>query len=663
MRLIKWLFVIAMTLAVLLALLPVAGKYYALHWFDEQGYDAKIKSLRLNPFTGKVTLVGFDVAKTAEQGLRIDRLEASVKFSQVLQKELIIRRFKTEGVRLDIGRVDADIARVIHPVERFINRYMPAWRFEIINSVHDNAELCRTGELDSNRKTATGQVSYKRSSQCLSVGNASIIGAALQNTAKGWQLSTRSVATFKRIYFKDHAKGTSLMYVGDLEISDVLIDNTERRIGQLALQSFYLVERNEQETERLDAPYQTQIQSLLISDISQTRLQNISRINLGMVDITALRQTLHRNRNAGFVMIERLGQVFPAFNAVFNREALAAQEGALPTTQFVVTVLKTRVVDGGVAWLDDSVSPPAQEAMSGLSFELGRVSSGEPLSRAPVVFEAALGESGAVKVEGFIAPFAQRSNFELKGNVKGLDMGKLSAYSAMLFNETVRQGILDAKFEIAAQAARFQGNAAIRLTGLETTGGANRSGVLSLQNAFNKLKTKNNAVDFDAYFDFDQLKAGSIAEVMGADLKRTLSDLANGRISKPRQVAASSKTGMSFEPLKYNPKTETLIGAQAIRLNDIIALAKQSPNKRLTLCPITTGGEWAALYRQGKKLKLSEKIPSVEHAHLMNMSVKRAKILRNTLVSAGLSEARFSVCQSRVELTNDGPSYVSAVLR
>ncbi|WP_053981119.1 DUF748 domain-containing protein [Marinagarivorans algicola] len=650
MRLIKWLFGLAITLAVLLALMPLAGKYYALHWFEAHNYDAKIKSFNMNPLTGKLTVAGLDVRVNDEQGLRIDMLEATFKIPELFKKEAIVRKLRTQGVQLSLGKLDPELDRFVNPIERFVNRHMPAWRFAVVNSLNENAKICRTGA------TTEGKVV----SQCVSIGSFSVTDTSLQNTRKGWQLSTRSTASFQRIYFKDHFEDTALIYIGQLEVRDVIADNHERRIGQLALKSFYLVERSEQETQRLDIPYQTQIENMLINNIVATRAKKQLRINVELIDMTALRQTVHRNHEAGFVMVQRLRDIFPMLNSVWHSEASVPEQ--VPP-EVVVSVLKTRVLDGSLAWLDDSVSPPAKESMTALSFELGPVMSDEPDLRAPVTLDATLGETGRIAVNGHIAPFAERANFDLAGSIKGLNMHKVAGYAESLFAEKIQQGILDTRFTMSAQSAHMQGDAAIRFTNLQTHGGTNRAGLLSLHNAFNQLKGHNNAVDFDAYFDIDMTHSESLVEALGRDIKRALSNKANGYVDKPRKTSSKAKTGMSFEPLKYNPKTHELRGAQAIRFKDILVLAKQSPQKTLTLCPITTGGEWAALYRQGKKLKSGEQIPSVEYDHLMNMSILRAKVLRDVLTEAGIARERYSLCEPRVDPSHSGPSFVSAQLR
>ena len=327
----------------------------------------------------------------------------------------------------------------------------------------------------------------------------------------------------------------------------------------------------------------------------------------------------------------------------------------------MLEVLKTRIVDGAVAWLDDSVVPPAQESLKGLSLELGPISSVQPEKRTPLTFVGRFEEGGEVYVRGRIAPFAEHPNFSLEGHVKGLDLAKISAYTETLFAEKVTQGRLDAKFRAEAQSAVLQGDAAIRLSDIASLGGTRRDGVLSLQESFGRLRTKNNEVDFDTYFDFDLAASDSVAEALGREVKRTLSAIAQGQQpSKPVKRIVENKA-LTFEPMKYNPNIMELIGTQAIRLRDVAQIANEQAGKTLVLCPVTTGGEWAALYRQGK-YKGWEQIPSNEKAHLLDMSRLRAKNLLGKLKEFGVATSRVSICEPTVQLSDEGPSFLTAEL-
>lgn len=640
MRLIKWSLVTIVLLAILLAVAPLGLKYYSLSWLQKQGYDARLDTFGFNAVTGKVTIAGLHLSDSSGKQISVDLLETYVRLPEFLKKEIVLRRFKTQGLAVHLGGdSSADWSQFSAPLSDVINRRMIDWRVELVNGLNEQLQLCRA------------HPSNEAAEQCFTLGSLALRDLVVQNTSKGWQLATRSSVQLQRLYFNDPQSGDSLLYVGDMQVRDWVSDQQETRIGQIAVKAFHLVERTDLEAKRLDSPYQTQLDGLLINDIVITDGGEQVRVQLGLVDLTALRQTLHKNSDARIVVLSRLDDVFPGLSQALSQEG----HGLL------FEVLKTRVVDGAVAWLDDSVVPPAQESLKGLSLELGPISSVQPEKRTPLTFVGRFAEGGEVYVRGRLAPFAEHPNFSLEGHIRGLDLAKISAYTETLFAEKVTQGRLDAKFRAEAQSAVMQGDAAIRFTDLKTLGGANRDGVLSLQESFGRLRTKNNTVDFDIYFDFDLAASTSVAEALGRDVKRTLSAVAQGQQpSKPVKRVVENKA-LTFESMKYNPNIMELAGTQAIRLRDVAQIANEQPNKTLVLCPVTTGGEWAALYRQGK-FKGWEQIPSDEKAHLLDMSRLRAKNLLTQLSEYGVASARVSICEPTLQLSDDGPSFLTAEL-
>lgn len=641
MRLIKWSLVIIVILAILLALAPLGLKHYSIAWLNKQGYNARIDTFSLNFVTGKISVAGFNVSDQSGKRVAVDLLETYVRLPEFFNKEVVLRRFKTQGLSLHLGASDSTTwGQFSSPFTDIINRHLIDWRFELVNGLNEQAELCRKHPLNP------------QSDQCFTLGSFALRDVVVQNTSKGWQLATRSSVQLQRLYFNDPESGDSLLYVGDAQIRDWVSDQQETRIGQIAVRAFHLVERTDLEARRLDSPYQTQLDSLLINDIVVTDSGKQIRVQLGLVDLAALRQTLHKNSDARFVILSRLDEVFPGVEQSLSRESDHA---------VLLEVLKTRIVDGAVAWLDDSVMPPAQESLKGLSLELGPISSVQPEKRTPLTFIGRFNEGGEVYVRGRLAPLAQHPNFSLEGHIKGLDLAKISAYTETLFAEKVTQGRLDAKFRAEAQSAVLQGDAAIRLSNIASLGGTRRNGILPIQESFNKLRTKNNEVDFDAYFDFDLASATSVAEALGGEVKRTLSSIAQGQQpSKPVKRVVENKA-LTFEPMKYSPNIMELIGTQAIRLRDVAQIASEQPSKTLVVCPVTTGGEWAALYHQGK-YKGWEQIPSNEKAHLLDMSRLRAKNLVLKLKEYGVASNRISVCEPTVQLSDEGPSFLTAEL-
>ncbi|MDZ7923396.1 MAG: DUF748 domain-containing protein [Marinagarivorans sp.] len=646
MRLMKGLFVVLATLAFLLALAPMGARFYAVHWLEKNGYTAKIDTLSFNVISSHMTIAGVDIRSPSQEGFKADLIEVHIDLAKLMQKAMVLNKLKTQGLHLKFAKLDTDLSSAVEPVHNFINQHLPDWRFEAINALNENVTLCRAGIAESKKSLA----------QCLTLNSATLQDVTVQKTARGWQLITRSSAHMQGIYFKDTLKNASLIYIGDLKIRDILADDTERRISQITANDFHLVESADSAAGGQSTPYQTQLDSLLINDIVETHSTEQSRVKIALVDITALRQTLHKDHNAALVIVQRLREAFPSLDVAIDE----GRDDSAKAPKMVVEILKTRIVDGGVAWLDDSVEPPAQASLMGLSLEVGAMNSARPNDRSPVTFVAKLGDGGDVFAQGQLAVFSPTANFGLEGHLRGLDLAKISAYTQTVFNEKVTSGRMDAKFRIDVLKGQVQGDSRVRFTDLSSSG---EGGAMSLQASFNRLKTKNQDVDFDLYFNYALPNISALGETLGKEAKRTLGALASGQAPrKPSEAKPVVSNILKFDPLKYAPNQQELSGLQELSLRDIVLVAKENPNKRLMICNVTTAGEWAAIYRQGKTLKSWEQVPSVEQAHLLDMARARNKLLSKQLVAAEMNKGQVHYCEPALALDDNGPSYLSISL-
>ncbi len=90
-------------MAALLVLLPLAAKYYLSRWLIENGADqAVIERVQLNPFSGKVGLLGVTVQYGGATVLSNADIQVDVAMLKLFKKQAVIQRSVLEGVTLDI---------------------------------------------------------------------------------------------------------------------------------------------------------------------------------------------------------------------------------------------------------------------------------------------------------------------------------------------------------------------------------------------------------------------------------------------------------------------------------------------------------------------------------------------------------------------------------
>ncbi|MCB2218608.1 MAG: DUF748 domain-containing protein [Desulfobulbaceae bacterium] len=102
----RWMKVLLGLVAVvtlLLVLLPVGVKYYLTDWLRKNGADqARIESLRLNPFLGRITMEGMDVQTDGQSLLRNARMVLDLDLLSLLQRDVHVERAEYRDLSIDI---------------------------------------------------------------------------------------------------------------------------------------------------------------------------------------------------------------------------------------------------------------------------------------------------------------------------------------------------------------------------------------------------------------------------------------------------------------------------------------------------------------------------------------------------------------------------------
>ena len=106
----KWmllLFGAALCMIAVLILLPVAGKYYLTGWLIDNGADtAIIKRVKINPFTGKTSLLGVNVKIGSATVLSDADIFVDIDMLSLFKKQARVEHSVFNGVTLDIELYD-----------------------------------------------------------------------------------------------------------------------------------------------------------------------------------------------------------------------------------------------------------------------------------------------------------------------------------------------------------------------------------------------------------------------------------------------------------------------------------------------------------------------------------------------------------------------------
>ncbi len=667
-RLLKWFILIILLLALLLALLPIAAKHWLVHDLSQQGYEAHIDTFSFNPFTGKLKLKDVDIRENHKPITQITLLEGRLKLSQLLQRAVVLKKVKAHGIKVEVDAHSSSSHGKASSTRSFLNKYAASWQLGVVSGLVEQVEFCRVGLLapdsingSTDKVSASGEVS-----QCLTMGSLSLRDIVIdkaaanngENTAQaGWQFSSTGMLHFHNLYLRDKEHDKALLHLASAEIRGLTWQAGIQSADLVVVDGLHLFERSEEAGAQQNMPYHTQFDQLRVDAVNLSRSgAQTTHVAMESLVITAWQQALTKLPEGHFEQERLMGKYFPALSRTLG---LLDNNAA-----FEWKTNRLQVLEGKVAWLDESVSPPAQAILAGLSADFGPIDTQSDKTKTPISLSARLGESDAqgrdIEIQGHWTLFSPSLNASLKGKVAGLDLEKVLPYTQDFLSENAIRGRVDSAFDFVAKQGNVIGSGSVRFSDLVTQGGYRSGGRLMFRESFSRLKEVNGSVDMPLTYTFKAHDITALIKGFSAEAKYTMSERAQGR--EPRREYVAPKP-LLREALKYNPNTLELLGAQFTHLKAIIKQAQQHPQKTLYLCPITTGGEWSQLYNQGRKKALSQSVSESEKQVLQSLSGSRADYITAYIEGQGVVGLNYRLCQSKIDLDVIGPSYLSAELR
>lgn len=633
MRLVKWLIVIVITLGIVLAAVPLAGKWYLVKWLKSEGYQAEIKKLGMDFIFGEMTLQGVTVVSPRGEHLEVFSARADFDLWALLRdRKMVVDRFEADSTRIDVDRSDEGLRVGGFALEPSLNAFSKRFPMEIRTARLINTDICRAAE------------------QCLRMETISVSRAQWLHVGDGWEFVHSAPVIVEKVFLRDQSRNTTLFYGAHLNINVGAYSKGAMDIEDLVLSNFQFVE-NSLGVAGVDSPYQTQLGEAKIASLKWRRAAEQPELTLGAVDITSLRQSLHRTSDGTFMIPSQL-----SFLVDLSRTN---------NLHFILEKLELR--DGAVSWVDQAVTPPAMMNMSALSVQLGRIDSAIADSPTPLVVAGKVGQDGKIGLEGDIYPHSLDPKFTLSGFIQGVDMAKLAGYSRQFLNQGVDQGTVDVSVSAVARNGQLEADTRWDMANLRIEATRGNSADMPLELSYDLLKDHNNSVSLElpvrGEFGSEQLKPQYI---FARQMRRVMSNMARREVNPTGAVAAPARatpTGkMAFRPLEYPANARYPAGADAERIQEMAAMLRDKPHLRMVFCPVSTGGEWAELFNEGERPTPATELLPEHQEMLLELADARGQVIRSRLIDAGAASDQIVICNPSVDMTQFGLSFVSISL-
>ncbi len=632
MRLVKWLIGIVITLGIVLAAVPLASKWYLVKWLKSQGYQAEIKKLGMDFIFGELSLQGATVVSPRGEHLAVFSMRADFDLWALLRDgRMVLDRLEADSTRIDVDWSAEGLSVGGFALDPALNSFSERFPMEIRTARLINTDICRAAE------------------QCLRMESISVSRAKWLHAGGGWEFVHSAPVIVEKVFLRDQSRNTTLFYGAHMNISVGAYSKASMDVEEFVLSNFQFVE-NSLGVAGIDSPYQTQLGEAKIASM-KWRGSEQPELTLGAMDITSLRQSLHRTSDGTFMIPSQL-----SFLVDLSRNN---------DLHFILEKLELR--DGAVSWVDQAVTPPAMLNLSALSVQLGRIDSAIPDSPTSLVVAGKVGQDGKIGFEGDIYPHSLDPKFTLSGFIQGVDLAKLAGYSRQLLNQGIDQGTVDVSVSAVARNGQLEADTRWDLANLRIDATRGNSADMPLELSYDLLKDHNNSVSLElpvrGEFGSEQLKPQYI---FARQMRRVMSNMARRQVNPSGAVAAPARatpTGkMAFRPLEYTSNGRYPADADAERLQEMAAMLREKPHLRMVFCPVSTGGEWAELFNDGERPTPATELLPEHKEMLLELANARGQVIRSRLIDAGAASDQIVICNPSVDMTQFGLSFVSISL-
>lgn len=632
MRLVKWLIGIVITLGILLAIVPLAAKWYLVRWFESQGYEADIKKMGMDFIFGELSVQGVEVVSPRQEHLSVFSARADLDLWALFSTgRLVVDRLEADSARLDIRRSPDGLRLAGFPLNSALDTMTQRLPLEIRSARLVNTDICRAEE------------------QCLRMETVSVSRAKWLPSGDGWEFVHSAPLIVEKAFLRDQTHNTTLFYGAQLSVAMGAYTASSVDIDTLTLNNFQFVE-NSLGVAGVDSPYQTQLGEMTVASLMWRAGEDAS-LTLGAVDITSLRQSLHRTADGTYMMPAHLSDVLQPAHF----------------TQLHLTLEKLDLRDGAISWVDQSVTPPALLNLAALGVQIGRIDSAMPDTATSLSLAGKVGQDGKISLEGDIYPYSLDTKFTLTGFVQGVEVAKLAGYSRQLLNQGVDQGTVDLSLSAVARNNQLEADTRWQLANLRIEPTRGNSADMPLELSYDLLKDHNNSVALElpvrGEFGSEKLRPHYI---FSRQMRRVMSDMARKRVNPAGAMVAQPRatpTGkMAFLPLEYSVNGRYPAAADGERLLEMAEMLREKPHLRMVFCPVSTGGEWAELFNNGERPTPATELLDDQKEMLLELAKARGTVIRSRLIDAGAASEQIVICNPSVDMTQFGLSFVSISL-
>jgi len=393
---------------------------------------------------------------------------------------------------------------------------------------------------------------------------------------------------------------------------------------------------------------------------------NFSGLNTLLLKVPVVKASEQSNSTSAFPLIDIVKTFQTPENSAVNQQGVAS-----PQAPLLFTLGELKISDGSsFTLIDTSHIPATSKSVEELFLRVNNINQANPDESSAFSFKAKTGEYSFLSLQGDIKPFTESVNVSITGQVKSLDLSPFSAYAEDSAAHRIKSGHLNAELEgsIVDNEIDIQVLLDLRKFYLENLDKnelptETESSSMPLATALNLLRDNDDRIEFKLPISGDiSAPDFSIQYILGILARKAITETVINYYTPfgllgVTSALVNSATQLRFEPVLFEAGENTLTGAAEQNIDRLAALLSKKQSLSLTLCPISTAGDWRKYFKQREGAKVS--ITPKQLAKLETLGLERGSKLKHSLVTRNVPPEQIVMCKATVDEKAIAAGYVN----
>jgi len=647
------------SLALLVALLPVLAKVATVYWLKQQGVEASIENIDIDFNDAVVDVIDAKGKNSQGQEFGIKKFHLDLAWKPLWDKVIAIESIELDGLQLDVVQTAAGLQSVAgldlskptndRPSDSPESPAGPAWRIQLGNVHLRDINPC-----------------YERPDLqqyfCVQLGEFDWLGQ-LQldpNKASPQQLNVQGEVQLSNIVLHDKTHDQSSISLGGIQVQ------------KLSMTAQDNITSNDVRIDRFQLfPGKSTTGSQQLAGFGQLELANVAftgkALTIHQVNLAGINASILRNKNAEWEISQYLQQLQAPRKSTTAAVKTSTEAEAEKPSPLQVKIEAVNFVDSKpIVFVDNSLAKPFRINVTIKDLSVENIDTARPDSQSKIKLHIMTDKYGSIQLAGVAQLMAPARSFDLDGEVKGLDLRPLSAYIQSALDYRIKSGQLNAKIKLLARTGKLDSKLSLGLQQFELKAAeakgkesVDKDIGLPLGTALNLLRDTDNSIHLDIPITGD---------VNSPEFDP--SDAVHKAVSKAITVAVINyytpfglvsavggiynlATALRFEPAVFKPGSVEFVHKTRSQLDRIEQLMQQRPELHLSVCGYFNRDDGKIIFPDLAAAMDQPEFKPAEDVRLKlsALASQRGELVKAYLVKQGIGADRLILCDGEYDAT------------